>query len=431
MRHEKRKKKLWIAAGVLTAAVVGGIAVFYRLYGFSDHLTEAETGLARRVEPAVDMIESRAKDYFSLDENAADLRWYDCANLTEEETQKLLTCIPNVTFNEETVFPDTVAEALQPEALLENGKNPGLGVRALHEKGITGKGVGIAIIDQVLYTGHPEYASRLKLYEEIHVLSGQDGSMHGAALASLSAGQSCGVAPEADLYYWAFDNFKNVFGGDAPDNIDWEGYARAIDRVIEVNEGLPEEEKIRVIAIARGYYFTGDEKTDERLRSMLDAVERAGNAGIFVVTTSTELNYEFFEKYETRLPFAGLGKIFPGGDAETVENYTLGGWQWSFAEELSHTLLVPMDDRTTADMSGDTYVYYADGGWSWVVPYVAGAYALCAQAEPDITPERFFVGAMETADVITRVREEDGAEFNLHVLNLQRLLEELDAGGHR
>lgn len=70
-----------------------------------------------------------------------------------------------------------------------------------------------------------------------------------------------------------------------------------------------------------------------------------------------------------------------------MENYTLGDWQWSFAEELSHTLLVPMDDRTTADMSGDTYVYYADGGWSWVVPYVAGAYALCAQAEPDITPE--------------------------------------------
>lgn len=98
---------------------------------------------------------------------------------------------------------------------------------------------------------------------------------------------------------------------------------------------------------------------------------------------------------------------------------------------MSHTLLVPMDDRTTADMSGDTYVYYADGGWSWVVPYVAGAYALCAQVEPDITPERFFVGAMETANVITRVREEDGAEFNLHVLNLQRLLEELDAGGHR
>ena len=34
--------------------------------------------------------------------------------------------------------------------------------------------------------------------------------------------------------------------------------------------------------------------------------------------------------------------------------------------------------RTTADMSGDTYVYYADGGWSWTVPYIAGVYALCA-----------------------------------------------------
>lgn len=299
------------------------------------------------------------------------------------------------------------------------------GAAAVVILGITGKGVGIAIIDQVLYTGHPEYASRLKLYEELHVLPGQDGSMHGAALASLAAGKSCGVAPEADLYYWAFDNYKNVLGKDAPDNLDWEGYARAIDRVIEVNEGLPEEEKIRVIAIARGYYFTGDEKNDERLKSMLDAVERAGNAGIFVVTTSTELNYDFFKRYETTVPFAGLGKILPGGDAESVENYTLGGWQWSFAESLEHTLFVPMDDRTTADMSGDTYVYYADGGWSWTVPYVAGMYALCAQVKPDITPELFFAAAMESADVITRTRKEDGAEFRLHVLDPQRLAERL------
>jgi len=31
---------------------------------------------------------------------------------------------------------------------MEMGKDPGLGIRDLHAKGITGRGVGIAIIDQ-------------------------------------------------------------------------------------------------------------------------------------------------------------------------------------------------------------------------------------------------------------------------------------------
>ena len=41
-----------------------------------------------------------------------------------------------------------------------------------------------------------------------------------------------------------------------------------------MNKTLPENDKIRVIAIARGYDFTGDEEEDKRLQVMLDAVER-------------------------------------------------------------------------------------------------------------------------------------------------------------
>lgn len=40
---------------------------------------------------------------------------------------------------------------------------------------------------------------------------------------------------------------------------------------------------------------------------MLDAVERAKKEGIFVLTTSTEQNYDFFSDYQTEAPFAGAG----------------------------------------------------------------------------------------------------------------------------
>jgi hypothetical protein len=58
-------------------------------------------------------------------------------------------------YNSNTEFPGN--EKLAAD-ILENGKNPGLGVRALHEKGITGKGVNIAVIDANLAQPyHSEY----------------------------------------------------------------------------------------------------------------------------------------------------------------------------------------------------------------------------------------------------------------------------------
>ena len=56
-----------------------------------------------------------------------------------------------------------------PDSIMEIGKNPGLNVRKLHKAGITGKGVGIAIIDQNLLVDHCEYKDQLRMYEEIHV----------------------------------------------------------------------------------------------------------------------------------------------------------------------------------------------------------------------------------------------------------------------
>ena len=45
---------------------------------------------------------------------------------------------------------------------VELWKNPGLGIKSLHESGINGKGVDVAIIDQKLRLTHTEYKSRIK-----------------------------------------------------------------------------------------------------------------------------------------------------------------------------------------------------------------------------------------------------------------------------
>ena len=104
-------------------------------------------------------------------------------------------------FDSKTIWPNKLPKNFDPNAVMEQGKDPGLGVRTLHEQGVTGKGVGLAIIDQGLLTKHIEYKDQLRFYEEIHCAP--ETSMHGAAVASIAVGKTVGVAPDADLYYIA------------------------------------------------------------------------------------------------------------------------------------------------------------------------------------------------------------------------------------
>ena len=70
-------------------------------------------------------------------------------------------------FDSQTQWPaaNKIPAGFDWRKIMELNKDPGLEVRALHEQGITGKGVSIAIIDQTLLVDHIEYKDRLRLYE--------------------------------------------------------------------------------------------------------------------------------------------------------------------------------------------------------------------------------------------------------------------------
>lgn len=73
------------------------------------------------------------------------------------------------------------------------------------------------------------------------------------------------MAPDATLYFWGMDNVKS-WDREDDGNVAWKEYARVIERVIELNRTLPENGKIRVIAISRGYNFTGNEEWTQSFR---------------------------------------------------------------------------------------------------------------------------------------------------------------------
>jgi subtilisin family serine protease len=326
----------------------------------------------------------------STDSWQMDLRSTDLSHLDLSQSRDDLMY---ATFDSKTIWPGNMPADFDWQAIMETGKNPGLGMRSLHEQGITGKGIGVAIIDQPLLVDHQEYINQLRLYEEINIKPNIESQMHGPAVASIAVGKTVGVAPDADLYYIATQ--VGIFDGQGGFVYDFSDMARAVRRVIEINTQLPSDRKIRVISISVGW-----NSNQAGYNEITDAVNEAKAAGIFVISSSIEETYG--------LKFHGLGRN-PLANPEDVGSYLPGSW-WArdfYAGEYRESrLLVPMDSRTTASPNGnEDYVFYREGGWSWAIPYLAGTYALAAQVKPEITPEEFWKIALETGQTIEILHE--------------------------
>lgn len=307
-----------------------------------------------------------------------DLRWVD-ASQTDLSS---ITDYNQITFNSATRWPETLPENFDPDAILELGKDPGLGIRSLQEEGITGKGVSIAIIDQGLYADHPEYRDNLMLYEEIHCFD-DSGTMHGSAVSSLAVGQEVGVAPDANLYYIG-TTFSHRLE-DETTALDFSILADCVYRVLEINRQLPQEEKIRVISISRGF-STNDPGGEE----LLEAIRQANAEGILVLTTSTEIYYPNF-------PLFALSRDYLA-DPNDFDSYVLPAWQTSTTPKKDY--MIPSGGRTYASCTGENgYEIGYSGAMSWTMPWLAGLYALCCQVKPEITPDEFRQTVRETAQV--------------------------------
>jgi hypothetical protein len=285
-------------------------------------------------------------------------------NLDLREHKKLLDDMP---FDSLTKWPEPnkLPEGFQPADLLEKGKDPGLGIRELHEEGIDGKGISIVIIDQPLLTNHIEYEDRIVRYKEIEV-QGVDIQMHGPPVCSIAVGKTCGVAPKASLYYYAVPPWKWL------DNKPW---ADTLNKIIELNKDLRESEKIRVVSVSLGAF-------SQRVNFDLwkQAVDKANQNGILVVTCDPT--------------FLKLGRLKrkENEPADLPSSYEI------ISDRPDAELLVLTGNRTIASYKGpEVYHYERQGGLSWAVPYLAGLAALAYQVNPEIKPDEIVKLWIETA----------------------------------
>jgi hypothetical protein len=339
------------------------------------------------------------------DPDSGDIMGLRCSDLSRLDLRDSFEDLMYIEFDDRTVWPasDKTPSGFDPQEIMELGKNPGFNIRSLHKRGITGRGVRIAILDQPLLVDHQEYADRVQLYEEIHIPFDTQAQSHGCMTASVAVGKTVGVAPEAELFFIGQFNFD--WEKKEEDRGTFQYLAQGIHRIVEINEQIPQDKKIRAISISRGW--SRNALLDKRYSMITEAVKRARAAGMLVVTCSVDLVHEGCD-------YAGLGRS-PLADPDVFESYKPNLWaaksfwadRYNPHEDSSENIFfVPLDSRTTASENGiDEYVFDRCGGFSKAPPYTAGVYALAVQVDPDITPERFWALAAKTGRTIEVERD--------------------------
>jgi hypothetical protein len=271
--------------------------------------------------------------------------------------------IETLWFNKSTKWSDPDKDLA--ENIMKLGMNPGLGIRALHDQGITGKGVNVAIIDQNMVLDHPEFRGKIIKYFDAGTKTAADeGSMHGPAVTSLLVGENIGTAPEANVYYAAAPSWT----GDA------QYYADALHWIVEENEKLPAGEKIRVVSVSA--IPSGEGSPFTKNNDAWDAAyQQATETGILVLDCTKQHRVTSPCTYDLHDP-DNIAKCIPGYPG--AENY----------QPNKNHIHVPAPYRTTAEeyeKGRFSYQFDGQGGLSWTVPYLAGVLAMGWQINPDLT----------------------------------------------
>ena len=265
----------------------------------------------------------------------------------------------SLTISTSTIFTKDLPAGYDPEKLIRWGKYPGLNIDILHQHGFTGKGAVIAYIDQPA-AEHEQYTC-----DSVHVMNNtnEKSSMHGPAVLSLLKGKETGTAPEAEVYYFAHAAWE----------ADQATHAECLNQIIHQNQSLPEDKKIRMVAFSDN--IDEAEKNADLFRETVKACEEAG----IMVWFCAEYAPLTFIPYSDKNAFESLAPESRWGNAAPPLVY------------------VPSAGLTTASDEG--YIYWAEGGLSWTMPYIFGLYAIALQINPALSQDNLRSFVVDTAYV--------------------------------
>lgn len=400
--NELKQAQDWRLAEALIKAKNKTFISSFKLWHGGKIVTGYEKGEYKLHKPEDYRIDMKnfvnAQGYPELTFEHLDVSEYDLSKLD----------VLNVRYAEDTKWPDDankLPKDFKPTEFLEYRKNPGLGVRQLHKQGIDGKGRKVAIIDSFQLFDHLEYHNQLKGYEEIHIDPENYGGGRLGGFVSALVGKTCGVAPKAEVYYYAVDaaNRTQVY------------FAEAIQKVCELHKKLISEGKNGIDAIFTIKAISSELFCDEEgYTEVIQAVQEATNLGIWCWTGKRFDNNGMWR--EERIYCKADGDVDNPGDFVLNEYSVLNKIPLEQEELFRNSLCFPSGGRTVSlDVKMNEYAFCSKSA-PLLGAYIAGLYLLAKSVKPNLTAEEYWRLGIETGNF----RKGIGT-----IINPQRLINEL------
>lgn len=282
--------------------------------------------------------------------------------------------IRKVPFSTKTIFPEKHPFILTQEMFLVD-----FDVHQLHEKGIDGEGVHVAVIDFDFDEVHDELKNCL-IYKK-NVQENAEVHFHGLIVATYLCGKNLGIAPNTKLWFYGTN----------------QGKEKMIVEDIMALEDIYEQNKkganIKIICIPGSVHRENSK--------YIEIHDKLLKQGCYIIDSST-----FGDK------FTSINQ-----DCITKEYY-YSDWQLANMEQFKYynKVAIPTGGKmmplitTTSD-----YLYCGQATYSFAIPKLCGYFALALQVKPDLTYEEFEQIAIDSA------KENNG----IKIFNMAGIIEKL------
>lgn len=283
------------------------------------------------------------------------------------------------TFSEDTIFPEEFYKHLNIGNLLELAKYNRFGIDLVHESGIMGDGMHIAVFDQGLVPEGKRFNDNL-FYE--HRTYTEEDSMHANAVVDTVYS----ICPMAKIHFFS-EGHKDVV----------EKRLAFLEEIYRNNLSVPPKDRILVVSISCGFLYDGYDKKGERtdLKSYyLSLKKKLSDKGCYIVDS------EAFGDY-----FAISSPIFNDDFSKVIDvEY---GEEWvkctnnkEYERELfTNHILVPGGGRLYAIPSDKTeHVYTGSASYSWSIPIVASMLLLSKSLKRNLSLKDFYYLAFKFSD---------------------------------
>ena len=221
----------------------------------------------------------------------------------------------------------------------------------LHEEGLDGKDVNVAVIDYCFKTVHNEIKDSLVSYTN---MGDARPHFHGSTVSSIFCGKNIGIAPGAKLHFYQVSD-RSV-------ELQIEGVIKSLEDIYEKNNQGSNIKVVNISAMAH--------RKDSRYEPL---VEKLLGQGCYVIDC-----YDFVKKYTCI-----------NRDINTKEYYYSFPQNEVLEKEKNKLAVVSGGKMLPLNETENDYKFDGRSSNSWATPVLCGFFTIALQIKPDITFEQF------------------------------------------